>query len=311
MSLSYTELESFYHQLADLLQAGTNLPHALEQLSGRIDGIDPADVRELQGLLERGHFESVFEEIGLPARDAVLLKQGQKAGGLRDMVLGLADIYETWNELKMEGAKGLAWVFGAGLLLILVVMVYGVIQGAAGVGFGTVITVIGVWFGFLCYVGWEFNRVIAGERPGLIIGILSFIPPVYAILRELELFLIYRQWKLLYKAGVSIDRVIASLVDTMGDPPDELTAIPEKLASGQRLSDLTELNEWLPSRDYGELCTGEQSGTIDESLARLEDRHRSEFVERLESLPRYLLFLVIIIYAVYFILGLSMVGSIA
>ncbi|MGM0381711.1 MAG: type II secretion system F family protein [bacterium] len=281
-------LDSFYQELSDLLSAGITLPRAVEKLNKTLNS--PFDQLEaVHHLLEEGRLKEGFKRLGLPERDCSVLTAGQNSGQLESICRNLGTLYQMWNEMVRKTALACGYFFLVGLGLcgafsVIILLIVGW-RLALGVGFfGLLVWSYGAWTLYF-----SFKNLVTGEDIPRLGKILFSFPLLKSLHRNLQYHLIYKQWYMLYRAGVSLDQIFQSLARSFEVYEGELKLIASNLSRGSSLAEIEFMSEIFPDSDYRQIATGEESGKLEENLERLADQHRSEVEKIVERMPGYLL----------------------
>jgi len=301
----------FYHQLAQLTDAGLTLRSALESQQSHPPARwlrEPAS-RLLGYLKEGGTFgEAVAASPQwVPPFDAALLDAGEQSGQLPSCFKLLANHYAERARLARDVLSNLAYPLLLFHLAVLIGPVSLLVFGNFGAYLRTVgmtlLPVYAVLLVVLCVAGSRH-----GERSrGIMESIANRIPLFGSARRNLALSRLSLSLHALLNAGVPIVRAwpLAAAASGSIHLKREVASWPPLIDEGLTPAQLLAESKRFPELFTNMYSTGEISGTIDDSLARLQRLHQergtSQFRVIADWLPKIVYF-IIVIYVAYCII---------
>ena len=299
----------FYHQLAQLTDAGLTLRSALESQQSHPPARwlrEPAS-RLLGYLKEGGTFGEAVAAAPkwVPTFDAALLDAGEQSGQLPSCFKLLANHYSERARLAREVLSNLAYPV---LLFHFAVLIGPLPQ----------LVLTGNLFGYLRVVGIILLPVYAavalllwsagskhGERwRGIVESIANRIPLFGSAGRNLALSRLSLSLHALLNAGVPIVRAwpLAAAASGSVHLKREVASWPPLIDEGVTPAQLLADSKRFPELFKNMYSTGEISGTIDDSLMRLHRLHQErgtmQFRIIADWLPK-LVYFAIVIYVAY------------
>ena len=285
----------FYHQLAQLTDAGLTLRSALESQQSHPPARwlrEPA-TRLLGYIKEGGTFgEAVAASPQwVPPFDAALLDAGEQSGQLPSCFKLLANHYSERARLAREVLSNLFYPL---MLFHFAVMIGPLPQ----------LVLTGNLTGYLRTIGATFLPVYAivtilfwasgtkhGERwRGLIESITNRIPLVGNARRNLALARLSASLHALLNAGVPVVRAwpLAGAASGSVHLKREVATWPPLIEEGLTPAQLLAESKCFPELFTNMYNTGEISGTIDDSLARLQRLHQERGVSQFRLIADWL-----------------------
>jgi type II secretory pathway component PulF len=302
----------FYHQLAQLTDAGFTLRSALESQQNHPPARwlrEPAS-RLLGYLKEGGTFGEAVAAAPkwVPTFDAALLDAGEQSGQLPSCFKLLANHYAERARLARDVLSNLAYPVLLFHLAVLLGPVSQLVFGNIGsylrtVGM-TLLPVYAVLLVVLCVAGSRH-----GERwRGIMESIANLIPLFGSARRNLALSRLSLSLHALLNAGVPIVRAwpLAAAASGSVHLKREVASWPPLIDEGLTPAQLLAESKRFPELFKNMYSTGEISGTIDDSLMRLhrlhQERGTSQFRIIADWLPKIVYF-AIVIYVAYSIVN--------
>lgn len=294
----------FYHQLAQLTDAGLTLRSALESQENH----PPARwLREpssrLLGGLNRG--STFAEAIGsardwMPEFDAALLEAGEQSGRLPSSFKLLAEHYSERARLAREVLSNLAYpvfLFHFAILLgplpeLVLTWNLGAYLWTIGKVFLPIYTIIIL---LLVATGSRHGEVWRG----IIEAIANRIPVIGSARRNLALARLSTALHALLNAGVPITRSwdLAAAASGSVALKREISTWAPEIEGGRTPAELIQESNRFPELFANMYNTGEISGTLDDSLLRLYRLHQERGVAQFRAvadwLPKLVYFVII------------------
>lgn len=284
-----------YHQLGALLSAGLPITSALDTLRknppARSYG-KPLD--RIKSDIEQGFtFSEALRKEGrwIPSFDLALLDAGEQSGRLDTCFKLLADYYRERSQLARETLGNLAYpIFIVHFAVFLAPFPALLITGDVA---GYLLQTIGAIAPFYLFT---FLLVYAcqgkhGERwRSLIERIGRFIPVLGTARRHLALARLAAALEALINAGVSIIPAWELAAEASGSPALRRTVrgwSTQMEDGGEPPSTMLERSREFPELFANLYHTGEISGSLDETLARLENYYREEGSRKLRAFAQW------------------------
>jgi type II secretory pathway component PulF len=316
----------FYHQLAQLTGAGISLVRALEELKRHPpDGSyrEPM-ARMLEQIADGATFTGAVQRCGhwLPAFDIALLAAGEHSGRLDTCFRLLADYYRERARLARQMIADLAYpVF----LLHFAIFIFPFAQFFMS---GNWTRYLGQTLGVLIPLYALAGLIIfAGQsRHGetwraWVEAVLAPIPILGAARRDLALARLATALEALLRAGVSIIQAWELAATASGSPALRRTVLAwrSQVDRGLTPSEAVSASNRFPELFAAQYATGEISGQLDDTLARLHAYYQEEGSRKLQVVsrwfPRAIYFCVVLMIAyrvIHFYAGyFSQVGNAA
>ncbi|HTV60942.1 MAG TPA: type II secretion system F family protein [Verrucomicrobiae bacterium] len=291
-----------YHQLGSMIAAGVPLIQALQMTAknpavGGLRKIIPVLIGHLQEGLTFS--DSMVRIHGwLPEFDVALLSVGEQSGRLDNSFKLLAGYYATRAQIIRDTIAGSIvtiatlhvfflvfplnlWIaFGLGIynahyaqcvpFLIEKAVVFGVIYGTAL---------------FLIFAS-QGNR--GGKWRAIVESLLSLVPILRVARKHLVLSRLSGALEALISGGVSVVKSWKMAVAAAGSPrlANHVSTWPPELERGATPADLVNRTPYFPEMFANLYTTGEQSGKLDETLARLQEFYQEEGFRTLRMFTR-------------------------
>ena len=287
-----------YQQMAQLLGAGIGLIQALEHL----DRNPPSRaLREpIRLTLENIRRGSTFADALRAARgelalfDIALLEAGERSGRLDNCLRQLADYYRARAQLAQKLIAGLRYPV---LLIHFAALIFGIVLPFA-------------WSQFHTSLAWLFFRTFLMLLPIYLLTFviiyamqsqrserwrarleffMNLIPVLGTARRSLAVSRLALALGALINAGVNIIEAWELAADTTGSPALRRTvaAWGPLLAAGQTPGELLGRSRKFPDLFTNYYQSGEVSGKLDESLARLHTYYQEEGTRKMEALAQW------------------------
>lgn len=294
----------FYHQLAQLTEAGLTLRSALEsqERSPPARWLREPSTR-LLGSLNRGStFAEALSSTGnwLPRFDTALLEAGEQSGRLPSSFKLLADHYSERSRLAGEVLANLAYP----LLLFHLAILLGplpelVLSGDVGGYLATVGKVFLPLYALAILLLMASNSRHGETWRGIIESISHGIPVLGAARKNLALARLATALHALLNAGVPITRAweLAGAASGSVKLKHEIATWGPEIEAGRTPSELVDESRCFPELFSTMYHTGEISGTLDDSLLRLyrlyQERGVAQFRAVADWLPKLVYFAII------------------
>jgi type II secretory pathway component PulF len=303
----------FYHQLAQLTDAGLTLRSALESQQSHPPARwlrEPA-ARLLGFLKEGGTFGEAVAAVPkwVPTFDAALLDAGEQSGQLPSCFKLLANHYAERARLARDVLSNLAY---PALLFHFAVMTGPlprlVLSGDLSGYLRVVGTILLPVYAVIIFLLWSASSKHGERWRGIIESIANRIPMVGSARRNLALSRLALSLHALLNAGVPVVRAwpLAAAASGSVHLKREVATWPALLDEGLTPGQLLAQSSQFPDLFSTMYNTGEISGTIDDSLVRLhrlhQERGTTQFRIIAEWLPKIVYF-GIVIYVAYSIIS--------
>jgi len=313
VSLRLREKQSLYHSLGQLVRSGVTFPAALQKLAPTSRGRLRSLLRQLNHAIEGG--STVAEAFAAQRPTVTEMEAGivaavERAGRLDR---GLAQLAEYFGAL--EKARASAWKKAAYPIFVLHfgILTLG-ISTLVGRGLEAYVTETGSLLLLVYAVAMAFAFVVpilsdGGARSAVMDSLLRCLPLVGAIRRNFAVSRFCSTYEMQLGAGVNVMDSLkaAGRASRSGLIAHAVArAIPEVL-KGEQVGALLARGSAFPETMLRDFSVGEQTGRLDEELARLADEHRRVALSKLDSLAEWLprlIYLGIVGYLGYRIVGL-------
>ena len=318
--ISIGDVANFTRQLATMITAGLPITDALALLKAQagpammpVVGKILEDVQGGLALSEAmGKHPEVFSKVYV-----ALLRAGEAAGVMEKVLVRLADNLEKSREFqsKVKGAMVYPMIVFAGMIAVMVVMMVAVIprltslykEFGAELPVATQIVVgmsdfmVGYWGLVLVLGGAGFYGLRAyitapaGRRWWD--GMFYRIPVIGTLSQEVMLTELTRTLSLLVGAGVSIVEALNIVADALGNVvvEGEVKRIAKQVEKGFPVSVSFSESEAFPPIVGQMMAVGEETGKMDEVLAKLSGYYESESEQKVKGLTTAIEPLIIIL----------------
>jgi len=306
----------FYHQLAQLTDAGLTLRSALESQQSHPPARwlrEPAS-RLLGFIKEGGTFgEAVAASPKwVPRFDAALLDAGEQSGQLPSCFKLLANHYAERARLARDVLANLAYPVMLFHFAVLIgplpqLVLTGNLSGYLRV-IGTILLPV---YAVVVFLLWSASSKHGERWRGMIESIANRIPLFGAARQNLALSRLALSLHALLSAGVPVVRAwpLAAAASGSVHLKREVANWPPLIEEGVTPAQLLAESRTFPELFSTMYNTGEISGTIDDSLARLQRLHQergtSQFRLIADWLPKMVYF-AIVIYVAYSVISFYM-----
>lgn len=304
--VSSQALADFFDHLATLLASGVTLVTALEFMRGstREHGLRAALDRITASIREGEPFsralaaEPVFDKVTVG-----MIRAGEAGGRLEAVAAELALEFARRAETRSQLLQAMTYpcivaVFGFLTVIVLLLFVIPKIS-----------SVFELWDAPLPWM----TRVLLGasrfmRRGGFLVLLVpfaavpylksgrygfrrKFLEPLLAktpFVRDVffldDFVRLSRTWGMLLRSGVPIIDAIRSSRDVLAGASlrSSLDAVAEKIIRGARLQEAIETEPWLPELAKNFLKVGEETGTLDESFAKIAKFYERELKSKLK-----------------------------
>ena len=278
------EVALFTRQLANMLQMGLPMGHALKTLRG---GQTPS-VAKLMREIERGvgNGRPLSDILRRHPRDfdpvcRHLMKAGEYSGALPEVLRRLADRLERTLAIKSRVVSALYYPAFVSCVALALIVITSFIKGKAPSPrtFACVSPFLFAWGVFSLWRGFPSFRDLAKRR-------LLDLPVLGDLAHKNASSRWSRTLANLYRAGVPLIEALELMSGTSGNPVyDEQSArVHAALLGGASLADAVMATHFFSREVVLTITTGEASGTLDSALERLADQLDTEFSHWLSGL---------------------------
>ncbi len=288
------QLAEFYHQLGAMLTAGMPLAKVVDQLHATPPSrVFRNPLAQVSASLKSGlTFAEAVAAVNdwLPAFDAALIRAGDQSGRLDTCCRLLADYYQSRAELARKVMSSLAYPLFLVHFAVFIIPFPGFFMGGdtgsylrqtVGVlvpGYMAVLILA-----YLCQGGrGEFWR-------SLIEQVFNPIPVLGIARRRLALSRLVAALEALLNAGVSMHQAWELAADASGSPRlvKEVRSWGPKLSAGLTPADILQASHAFEEMFVNLYRTGEISGTLDDSLRRLQTYYQDDATRKLQRLAEW------------------------
>lgn len=304
----FARRSDFYHQLGALTGAGLSFIRGLEQL----ERTPPArsyrqPIRRLLEHLHQGYtLSESLQRLGqwLPALDVALLQAGEQSGRLESCFRLLADYYRDRARMARQILTDLTYPL---VLFHLAIFIFPFAQFFTS---GNWVAYLRQTFGVLIpiYLVTGFLIYAVQSRHGeswraWIETILHPIPVLGTARQYLALSRLAAALEALLGAGVTIIEAWELAATASGSPALRRTVLGwrPQVDAGQTPAEVVSASSRFPEMFASQYATGEVSGTLDETLRRLQGYYQEEGSRKLHSVaqwtPRIVYFLIVLMIA--------------
>ena len=303
------DIANFTRQLSTMIASGLPLVDALRLLKDQ----SPVPFKQVvEKVLTEVEGGSSLADAMLASGDVfssvyiALVRAGETAGVLDNVLKKLADNLEKQREFasKTKGAMVYPAIVSAGMVVIVILMMTLVVPKLTAmykdfgaelpgptkalmaisgffVNFWYVVAVVGIG-GFIAFRNW-----VNTEVGGLVFEQLLFKVPIYGKLkRDLILTEFARTISVLLSAGISILDALNIVADTLGSKifRAQVKQAALYVEKGVPLSDAVARIEGFPKILSQMVSVGEETGKLDEVLAKLANYYESESETKVKAL---------------------------
>lgn len=286
--LSMKSLALFFHQIGVMIEAGVPLVRTLKTMQrsfrGRLQGISvrlAVRVEQGGGLVEAMRREgSAFPNMALN-----LVEVGERTGNLEGCCRGISEYYEKMRHILR---RFISQITPPVLQYLAAVLVAGGVKWiaqsfipnsamAASSGF------FGSWAGILI-AGWGviplivivymlLTRLFGGAR--IVHEVILHLPVLSKMMRHFSLGRFYWAMAFGWRAGMGVLECVELGLRASGNAAfrARTTRVLPALEEGVRLSEALSLAGLIPVIDMEMISVAEESGSLDDTFARLADQH--------------------------------------
>ncbi len=312
VSLRLREKQSLYHSLGQLVRSGVTFPAALQKLAPTSRGRLRSLLVRLNRSIEGG--STVAEAFAaqrpvVTEMEAGIVAAVERAGRLDR---GLTQLAEYFGAL--EAARTSAWKKATYPIFVLHfgILTMGV-STLVSAGLPAYLRETGSLLLLVYAVAMLLAIAVpvlseAGARSALLDSLLRWVPMIGAIRRNFAISRFCSTYEMQLGAGVNVMDSLkaAGRASRSGLVAQTVArAIPDVLR-GEQVGALLARGNAFPETMLRDFSVGEQTGRLDEELARLTDEHRKIALSKLDSLAEWLprlLYLGVVGYLGYRIVG--------
>jgi len=278
-----SQLSEFYHQLASMMSAGVTVMQALEQL--RRSPPARSFSQPIQRILERLAQGVTFSEAlalipgWLPSFDLALIQAGEQSGRLDVCCRLLADYYRTRADLARRTISDLAYpvflIHAAVLITPTLTLLFG---GSVTTFFYQTAGILVPLYTVVFLVIFACQGQHGEQWRGAMERWLHGLPLIGIARRNLALARLAAALEALLSAGVPVIQAWELAADACGSPALRKGVIAWRpgLDSGSTPAELLGRSRDFPEMFANMYSTGEISGTLDETLKRLQRFYQEE-----------------------------------
>jgi type II secretory pathway component PulF len=284
------DFSEFYHQLASMTSAGLGVMQALQQL----ERSPPArsfrePIRRLSEQLARGatFSEGLAAQPGwLPTFDLALLEAGEQSGRLDICCRLLADYYRERSRLARQTLSDLAYPIFLLHAMVFIKPTLSLLFGSTFKQFAseTILMVCPLYLvAFLLVFACQGRH---GEKwRGRVESLLGMLPMVGTARRNLALARLAAALEALLSAGVHMIQAWELAAGASGSPAlrKAVLAWHPELERGSTSAELLQRTRQFPEMFANMYSTGEVSGTLDDTLKRLNRLYQEEGARKLKA----------------------------
>jgi len=285
----------FYHQLAQLTDAGLTLHSALESQERRPPAhwLRGPAARLLGFLKEGGTFGEAVTAAGdwIPQFDAALLEAGEQSGQLPASFKLLAEHYQERSRLAREVLANLAYpVFLFHFFVLLTPFPQWFITGNTAAYLRTVGSALLPIYGIVIFLLIATNGQRGEFWRGILETISSRIPVLGPARRNLAVARLTAALHALMNAGVPIIRAWESAANASGSVrlKREIAKWRPELEAGRTPAELVAETSLFPDLFANTYKAGEISGTLDDSLVRMQRLYQERGVGQFRAIAEWL-----------------------
>ena len=297
------EITIFTRQLAGLLRAGVPILRALTTIQQQTENASfQVVIRDIAGGVRDGRtfseslarFPALFPDLYVN-----MVRSGESAGLLDEILLRLAEARESDDELKARVVSAIAYpalVLAVGAVSVFVILAFflprivHLFDGMAQALPLPTRMVLGVSSVFSHYWGWLIvvmglavllgRRYLKTEAGRLAVdGYVLRLPVIGNFARDTDVVRFARTLSLLVKAGISVDRALALAGNTLANRRlrDAIVAAAEEtVRQGSTIADGFKRRPEIPEFVTNMVAVGEESGRLDEVLVEVAAFYQRE-----------------------------------
>jgi type IV pilus assembly protein PilC len=298
----------FYHQLAQLTDAGLTLHSALESQERHPPArwLRGPAARLLGFLREGGTFGEAVTAARdwMPQFDAALLEAGEQSGRLPASFRLLAEHYQERSRLAREVLANLAYpVFLFHFFILLNPLTELVLTGNMAAYFWTIGKILLPIYGIIVLLLIATNSQRGEMWRAILEAISSRIPVLGQARRNLSVARLTAALHALTNAGVPIIRAWESAANASGSVllKREVAKWRPEMEAGRTPAELVSETRLFPELFANTYSAGEISGTLDDSLLRMQRLHQERGVAQFRAIaewtPKLLYFVIVFMIA--------------
>lgn len=307
----------FYRQMYSLLHSGVGLGLALSYARDNSPRRLRAIVNQMsEHVAKGGRFSEVMTEYYniFPAWEVSIIQAAEKSGGLPEAMVSIAETIETEWDLRTRTFAATLHLQATVVVFIIVLLVVFNVQGANGLG--EVLTrLVRVFYQFMALVvaflaavlAWRYftRSRVGGAFLARLVPRIPLIGPIIKTMAQMRFVLVLGA---LWQAGVSPMEALESAAAATGNAQlkRQVADNMQRLGQGELLSSIIGPTGYLPPEAMHLLFTGEQSGTISESLRQVADYLQVDLRGRVATMParlQLLMYAVIVPLVFFFLLS--------
>lgn len=280
------DLACFYRSLAELLSVGVVASEALRTATAFLPAAEPAVARVAAG-------EPISAALArlpkiIPAEHLHFLRLGERAGGLDQALVDLAEVAEQWDAAQRRMRSGLLL---PGLMIHLVAVVSPlprlIIRGDLGGYLFAALGLIALFWGVVIGVG----LIARHAPPGVLDRLARRIGLVRPAWEEFELWRVASALRLCARTSLGWPEALTFVAGLCRSPQRAHALRAAAQAAEQRgipPSQVMRASGAWPAEFVVFWANGERTGSLDVTFARLAQRHAGNFQHELEQLSKRL-----------------------
>jgi type II secretory pathway component PulF len=284
----------FYHQLGQITGAGLGLVRAVEQLQRAPPARSYREPlrRLLRELAAGSTLADSLQRVGnwLPEFDVALLHAGEHSGRLEQCFRLLMEYYQERARLARELLSGLAYpvfLFHFALFILPFPELFRTGNWIAYLSqIFSVLAPIYVLVGLMVYAAQSGHGEAWRARLELM---LRPVPVLGTARHYLALSRLAAALEALLNAGVTVVEAWELAAHASGSPALErtVTAWRPQLEAGRTPAEVVQASRQFPEMFANQYATGELSGTLDDTLRRLQRYYQEEASRKLQIVARW------------------------
>jgi type IV pilus assembly protein PilC len=295
VSLSLREKQSLYHSLGQLLRSGVPLPGALKSLAQTSGGSQRRLIRRLNDAINGG--KTMGEAIAAQRPEVSELEigvitAGEKSGRLEYGMAQLAEYHAAFATAREGILKKCAYPafvlhFGIFLFPLKSLIVSGDVTAYLRETFGVLALIYGIML--VLYLLIPLVRDF-GSQSAALDSLLRLIPRIGKLRRAFATSRFCATYGMQLDAGINVIDALeaAQRASLSGVVRSAIRRALPEVRNGIQVGPLLASSGAFPEPMTRAFCVGEQTGELDQELARMAAEYQQEALARLETLAEWL-----------------------
>jgi type II secretory pathway component PulF len=288
VSLRFSEKQSFYHSLGQLLRSGVTFPAALKTLTPTARGSLRGLLKKLNHAVENG--SSIGEAFAaqkpaISEMEIAIVSAVERAGKLDRGLAQLSAYFEGLAKARTDAMKRVAYPifilhFGILVFPISLLMTQGVEAYLVAV-----VAKLAILWGAILALSLVVPAISElGAKSAFVDGLLRWVPLVSSIRRNFAVSRFCSTYEMQMGAGVNVMEGLeaAGRASRSGLIAANIARALPEVVKGNQVGPLLGRGNAFPPAMIRDFTVGEQTGRLDEELNRLTESYRTSALHTLE-----------------------------